>query len=122
MTDLALDPSTGDLLLTNGTVSLVEGVDAIAQELTIRLRFLAGEWFLDRRLGIPYRQEIIGQKVRKSFITQVLKDAALATPGVTKLNSLSVNFDGPTRVMSIDISVSTTEDEDVVLALSVGGA
>ena len=54
MKDIALDTATGDLLLENFDLQLVEGRDQIAQNLMIRLRFILGEWFLDITAGIPY--------------------------------------------------------------------
>ena len=47
MRSLALDPTTGDLLLTAGRLSLVEGVDAVAQRLDGRLSLWVGEWFAE---------------------------------------------------------------------------
>ena len=47
----ALDPQTGDLSLADGRLSLVEGVDAVAQRLGGRLRLWRGEWFYDYDAG-----------------------------------------------------------------------
>ena len=46
MKDLALDTTTGDLLLQDFDLQFVEDQDQIAQNLAIRLRFILGEWFL----------------------------------------------------------------------------
>ena len=56
MIDIALDPSTGDLVFENFDLALVSDVDQVAQNLAIRLRFIEGEWFLNIFAGIPYYQ------------------------------------------------------------------
>lgn len=108
MSDLKLD-SSGDLAIENDSVVLVEGVDAVAQDIDIRLKFFLGEWFLDRRLGVPYYEKILGQKPRLAAIKSIFRAAILTTPGVTAVNDLTVEYDGTSRVLNVSFLATSTE-------------
>lgn len=51
MRSLALDPDAGDLRVTAGRFSFVEGADAVRQRLKVRLTPWRGEWGFDRSAG-----------------------------------------------------------------------
>lgn len=84
MRSLALDPTTGDLLLTAGRLTLVEGAAAIAQRLDGRLSLWAGEWFADTSLGVPFLT-FLGVKGAAALAEASLRRAILSCPGVAAL-------------------------------------
>lgn len=121
--DLALDPQTGDLLLESGNLRLTSGLDAIAQDVTIRLRFFLGEWFLDTRVGVPYFQEILVKNPNIPRVTQLLRQVVQETPGVTSVDRFDFSFDAATRKASVAFTASTTAGQltyDQELILEVG--
>ena len=105
--DLKLD-STGDLDLSKGTPMFVDGKDAIAQKILIRLRFFKGEWFLDKRLGVPYFQQIFLKGARLAVIAALLRKAISSTPGVVSLPTFSVSLDSRTRVLTTSFTATTS--------------
>lgn len=116
MSDLALaveaddeNPDVGDLLLVDGQIVLVTGIDAIRQDVLVRLRTFRGEWFLDRRIGVPWFQKILGHKVGLPAVERVLRAAILATPGVEAITELALDFDPATRSLSLDFEARTIE-------------
>lgn len=110
MSDLRLDPATGDLQLTGGSITLVTGADAIAQQIRIRVKFFLGEWFLDTRIGVPYFQKILGKKPRRALLDFIFRKLLLTTPGVASIDSFSQTFDGPTRTLLLSFVVTTVAD------------
>ena len=52
--DLAMNMATGDLVLRDGDVLLIDNAERVAQQILITLRFWLGEWFLNTKDGIPY--------------------------------------------------------------------
>lgn len=126
MTDIRFNPSTNDLEFGSGTFELVDGVEAIAQELRIRLRFFLGEWFLDSRLGIPYFEKILGKKRRQNLIDAIFKKAILTTPGVSSLTRFSQRYEGETRTLFLAFSCVTDTgavlvfDEPFIIGSPVG--
>lgn len=111
MKDIALDPTTGDLLLENFDLQLVEGRDQIAQNLAIRLRFILGEWFLDITAGVPYYDDFFIKAPNQIRIESVLKEEILDTPGIDQILSFTSTFNAQRRIYSVTFSVSTTRGE-----------
>jgi hypothetical protein len=105
--DWRLDPTTGDLDLSTGSIEPVTGVDAIAQECLIRLRTFLGEWFLDERIGVPYFQFIFEKPRRQNLIDQVFKEVIATTPGVLSIRTFNQTFNAGTRELSISFVADT---------------
>ncbi len=124
MRSLALDPTTGDLLLTGGCLTLVEGAEAVAQRIAGRLSLWAGEWFADTALGVPYRT-FLGAKGAEKVAEARLRQAIATCPGVVALESFAFVFDGTTRSARITLRARTVEGRAVVTedgGYRVGGA
>lgn len=110
MADFRMDPITGDLDITDGDAVLITGVDAIAQDLTRRLRAFLGEWFADPEgVGVPYLQEVLGKGRSLAAIRQVFRDQILGTPGVLSIETMDLDFDEPTRVLTVTFQGTTTD-------------
>lgn len=121
MTDLKIDPTTGDLDLSSGTVELVTGIDAIAQNLRIRLQMFKGEWHLDERQGMPYFQEILGQKYKPALLIPIFQEAILETAGVIAIKSFSLDF-VDRRQVQLDFTVQVDTGELLVFNEFIVGA
>ena len=111
MRALALD-STGDLALTAGRLTLVEGVDAIAQRLRGRLRLWQGEWFADTGVGVPYLG-FLGQKgaTALTLAENSVRQAIATCPGIAALESFSFAVDPSARTASVTFRARTTSGE-----------
>lgn len=87
------NPIVGDLFLENGTCRLTNTLmEEVAQEIWIRFRFIMGEWFLDRTVGIPWLRlsrgqivAILGEKTPIGIVNQMLKRVVTTCPGVQTL-------------------------------------
>ena len=89
MMDLALD--NNDLSYSCGDLSLcANDTLAIAQAISIRLKTLAGEWFLDSQIGLPYLTEILGQKRNDRFLRHAIVPVIESVPGVSEIANFSV--------------------------------
>jgi len=106
--DLKLD-SNGDIAIENDDLVLIDGVDAVAQSVTISLKTFQGEWFLDTRVGFPYFERVLGQKPRLSELEQLYREAILKVPGMLSITDLNIDFDGATRELSVDFRGQTTD-------------
>lgn len=105
--DLALD-ANGDLLVERGDLALVDGLDAIAQHVAIRLQFFQGEWFLDQRVGIPYFQQVLVKAPNLTAVRSLLRDAVTTTPGVIAIVKFDLEL-GVDRTLRVDFDASTDE-------------
>jgi hypothetical protein len=103
--DLFLD-ETGQLVLF-----AADDVDAIAQQLRIRFKFFKGEWFLDRRQGIPYFDKVLIKNPSTSILEAIFRRTILDTPGVESLESFRMTLDRPTRILTMDFVAATDTGE-----------
>ncbi len=108
--DLKID-SNSDLQFVNGDLVLLDGADEVAQRISINLRTLKGECFMDPEIGVPYIQRIFKKNTSIELITSLFRNAILADPGVSELLTLSFDFAAATRTFTLNFSVRTTTDE-----------
>lgn len=101
MTDLKLD-STHDIAIENNDLVLIESVEAIAQDVLIRLQFFLGEWFLDTRLGVPYFEKVLGQKPRLTALKGLFRKVILSAPGMLGMKDFLIDFNGVTRTLTVE--------------------
>jgi len=117
--------SDNDLVIGKD-LSFTSGVQAVAQSCRIALQMFAGEWFLNLDVGIPYWDEILGQKPAVAIPAAELafRDALRNVVGVLSIPVLTVQYVGATRALNVTWQVSTVFGDTPVdtLAITVGGA
>ena len=114
MSDIALVVATHDLLDENGNfvgddLTLTTGVEAIAQHLRQRLKIFFGEWFLDRRKGVAYIEQILVKNPNPFVVDAILKATVVQTPGVTELLDFKLEADTVTRQLVFTFKAGTIE-------------
>jgi hypothetical protein len=83
MNTLLLDQVTWDVCLDiNGNEAVASDPYAIAQDVACAVRAFQGEVWYDTTQGVPYFQEILGQRPPLSLITAQIEKVALTVPGV----------------------------------------
>ena len=107
--DLLLDSASWDLSLSATDLELVTGVDAIAQHLAQRLKTFLGEWFLDRRIGVPYLQQVLVKNPDPVVLDSALKAEIIDTPGIIELAAFSLTMDGPNRKLQLSFIANSQE-------------
>lgn len=108
--DLAIDTTPAgknDLLVVNGDLYLVADMEAIKQEIHIRLQFIAGEWFLDTTAGLPYFDNILVKSPNLAAIRTIFMDEILASAGVKSVLKLDLDFDRKLRTLTVSFTVNT---------------
>lgn len=105
--DLLLNKETNDLQVSGGDLVLVADFGAIEQEISIRLQFVFGEWFLDTTAGLPYFDNILVKSPNLAAIRTIFMDEILASAGVKSLLSLNLDFDRAARSLTVAFSVNT---------------
>lgn len=104
------NPVVGDLFLdATGQLVLVDGVEAIAQQIWVRLQFFKGEWFLDRRQGVPYFENVFIKNPSRELLETIFRGIILDTPNVESLDSFLLDIETATRTGTIDF-VAVTDD------------
>ena len=102
--DLMLD-SNSDLAIENGDLQLTDGKQTLEQRIKRALLTFKGEWFLDEDIGIPYFQEILGQKNSIEAIKAIFVDAILKIEGVQELKDLKIKLNNEERGLGINFTI-----------------
>jgi len=105
MKDLLLD-SDGDLLITNGDVTIT---DSVIQAIKIRLRWFAGEWRVNPDYGMPYYDDIFIKNPNKVLLEEQIREEILSVTEVTEVTSVSVSIDAKTRCATISFTVTVSD-------------
>lgn len=105
--DLLLDTSTGDLAVPVDDLALVTDSNAVRQEVDITLNFLLGEWFLDVTVGVPYLQSVLVKSPNLAAVESTLRNAILGCVGISLINTLTLDFNRGTRVLTVKWSATT---------------
>jgi hypothetical protein len=124
VSDLALDPATGDLALESGRARLAQGAEAVAQLWASHVTMFRGEWFLDRSLGIDYQNDVLEKGVRSPVLRAIFATATRETPGVADVRDLRLGLNRATRTLTVAAEAILGTGEGVSLGLteSIGGA
>lgn len=121
--DLQLDRETHDLVIDAGTgdIQIIEGARRVAQQIKVTLLLFLGEWFLDTSFGMPYLDSIMVKNPRFGTLHAVFRAKIADVPGVTRVRSLSFDFNRATRGLSVSFEAETTEGltgvHNIVLSL-----
>jgi hypothetical protein len=110
---LDLDMSSGDIALCHTEP------DCIAQTITIRLKTLAGEWFLDTSVGIPYLTEILGHKLNERFLRHLIMPTLQTTLGVLEITNFKAE-EKADRNLSISFAVLMSDGGKQSFKESIG--
>lgn len=109
----AANPTEGDLHLDGEALSLVDGREAIAQHIRIRLRFFLGEWFLDEREGVPFYRDILIKNPSRRLVESVFRRVIIETPGVDSLDKFELAIDAATRTATLSFTAVTNDGERI---------
>lgn len=105
--DIKLDGTTGDLVFKDDDLVLVADLDAIAQDLRLRIGFVQGEWFLDEELGVPYWTEILVKDPNLVAVQEIFRRTLLETEGVLAVEELTLNYNASARTLGVTFRVTT---------------
>lgn len=109
MSDIVLD-SDGDLDIATGSLRLNAGADAVTQHLRIRLQTFLGEWFLDRTIGVPYFQKILGTKnTSPILLNAIFRREILKSPGVLGIAALGFALNTETRELVVTALIQSAD-------------
>lgn len=114
----------GDLALENGTLVLLGKTDKtrvqyIRQKIAARFKFFLGEWFLDKREGIPYYRDVFVKNPNRPLIRSLFLRVLKTTPGVLSVATFQLDYDPSKRELSAAFEAVVDGGE---LSVSAGDA
>lgn len=101
LVDIAIDLATGDVYLDGDDLAIVEDNAAIKQGVTISVRFVLGEWFLDKSEGVDYFGTFFKKQPNITAMREMIRSAILASPGITEVVSVSFKYEPQSRTLTV---------------------
>lgn len=105
--DLAMNVQTGDLVVRNGDLMIVNNGERVAQQVLITLREWLGEWFLRTSDGVPYLEYILVKNPNEAHVRQVLSEAIQSVEGVKGVTELEFAFNRILRTLTVSYEIDT---------------
>ncbi len=108
--DLPIDLQIGindELVVSGGDMVLTTGTAAIAQRCHLALAAFTNEWFRNLESGVPWYEDILGQKRDDEQIRVVIRNTLLSVDGVLNVTKLQISWDGATRDLGIQWEILT---------------
>ena len=109
MSDIQVDSTTEDIEINGNDLVLTTDVEAIQQHLSQRLKTFLNEWFIDKRIGIPYFEHILKKNFDPVIVDTLFKREIVTTPGVLELLSFDADLDKSLRTLQITFRARTSE-------------
>jgi hypothetical protein len=120
--DLELGEGTHDLVVntSTGDLTILEGLDATAQRLKIKLLFFLGEWFLDQSVGIPYYESVLIKNPNLAVVNAIFRKAILTDEAVEAINQFELTIDSAARSAHLLFKADTVDgplvfDQEMVI-------
>lgn len=107
MIDLLIDNFSDDLILQDNDLVMVNGAEMVRQNISIKLKLFAGEWFLDTEFGTPYLASILGKQISLAAAVAALKASILAVDGVQTITRFDYTFNRSARDLDVSFDVLT---------------
>lgn len=108
--DIQLDTVTHDIVIaSNGDIVMVDQARRVAQQIKVTLLAFLGEWFLDTTFGVPYLEQILVKNPKWSTVNALLRARIIAVPGVQRVTRLDLDFDRPTRTLTVTFDAITPD-------------
>ncbi len=79
---------TNNIYDLDGTIA--DGLQSAAQRVRQRLRFWRGTWYLDQNAGVPYLQDVLGQRNRLPLAASAITAQIRTVPDVTAVSDVNV--------------------------------
>lgn len=105
--DLAMNVQTGDLVVRNGDLMIVNNGERVAQQVLITLREWFGEWFLKTSDGVPYLEYILVKNPNEAHVRQVLSETIQSVEGVKGVTELEFAFNRILRTLTVSYEIDT---------------
>ena len=119
----ATNPTLHDLYLDDSGQLEIIGLDitdatdyarSVAQSIKCRLLMIRGEWYIDQRLGTPWRERIWKKGTSETVLYRMVQDVVLGTPGVRAVDSMEIEIDASTRTATVSNLQIITENGQIV--------
>jgi hypothetical protein len=108
-TTLLLDRTAWDLVLdANVNLAVATEPYALAQDAASAIKLFLGEYYWDTTQGVPWLQQILGQRPAIALVKALLEQAAETVPDVASATVFISSFTGRTLSGQVQVTSAST--------------
>lgn len=96
-----------DISRTNSDIELISGSEETAQNVTVALLTIQGEYIFDLQLGVPWLSGMLGSGWLNIEREYELRKAILSREGVVTITAFSFRIDTATRIALVEYEIET---------------
>ncbi len=97
----------GNWVVEGGLLVWLDGTEYITQTLIENIKLFAGEYRFNTSAGMPWFQQILIKGYNPNVIRGAFLNTALASPGISSVNTLNLTFDRPNRQLHVDLEAQS---------------
>ena len=101
--------ANGDWAVTDGAVQFATGKEEIAQIIQTRLKTIAGEWFLNAELGLPWFSRILVKNPNAAEVEGLFVREIANSPGVTSIEEFQMSYIKETRKLLVEARIASVD-------------
>ncbi len=105
----------GDLDIVDGDLVMLGGAAYVAQKMAARFQFFLGEWFLDKREGVPYFRDVFTHNPNIDVIRSVFRQVALSIKSVASLPKFETIYSPATRSIAFSFEAKLDTGESLIV-------
>lgn len=102
--DVGLNDDESDLVL-------VQGVQAIVQQIRVGLQVFRGRWKYDRNAGVPFIEAILVNNPDMRVVRAIFWTYLMSVDGVSSIEALDLRLDRAERILYVDFRLKTEAGE-----------
>lgn len=106
MRTFAIDEN-GNIDVTGNKLVIIKDLDALVQYIEQKYSMAKGEYFLDKRLGIPYFENIFIKGVNAYNVETILKRVLISIEEVYEITSFEIDIDSAQRKLTVNFECNT---------------
>lgn len=103
MQTLQLDDNN-NLVIKNGKLSVIEGIEACAQNTKTRIGICRGENPYNTAEGADFFNELLGKMGGRDYVREVIRKRILANSEIVQINSMDISLAKDELIVTSEIS------------------
>ena len=112
MKDLKIDQSKYDIVIQNGDIVLINGIEQIAQSIKSSLLVFMGEWFLNTTIGIDYLNRVFTKQTNSRIVRSIILRNLQKHENVVRVTDLQLNVDRVNSTLDVRATVLVRDEQD----------
>lgn len=120
MVAIKIDPTTNEIVFSNGSFETVDGTDELEQRLRVGFKNITNDWFRNLDDGIPLFESVLLKNPDLATISSIFKNYILSDPEIDRLLQFELILENSTRKLNLTFEALSTFGTTVAIDTEIG--